>query len=133
MRPVFLAFYGWCVQCLSSGTETTLPSYATGRLDRALHRSITDHPDIARRNAISAPVAPRISPIRESGLIYGQNEGIDTVVTSTSEGLGESPLLTSSRKAVLVQHQVDQIVSTHHIKEGWGEGDAAKPNGKDPI
>jgi hypothetical protein len=128
MRPVFLAFRGWWLQCFSPGGETRVQSHDLAHFGQGMNLSTilttTDQSNSAK-TADNVVIDPTAKPERMSR----QCEGFDDVISSTSrvwvaprgdEEWGDSSLSVNPHEGILVQNEVRQTALTHDYVTGKG-------------
>ncbi|KID80827.1 integral membrane protein [Metarhizium guizhouense ARSEF 977] len=109
MRPVVHALGGWCGHNFSSRKEPSAPSFNPVKLGHVRRLTRATYNNESTCNLAGAADSNLMAVAAESGQIYGQGEGSDTVISTgkAKEKLEPSTSTRSTDGAILVQYEID--------------------------
>ncbi|KAG8420732.1 hypothetical protein J3459_008599 [Metarhizium acridum] len=122
MRPVIHALGGWWGHNFSSRKEASAPTYNTVKLGH-VHRSAgVTYGNESTCNFANGSESSQTAGVTDSGRIFGQGEGSDTVIISTGkdkEKLSSSTSTGSADGAIMVQYEIDLSFSRQGSHGQW--------------
>ncbi|KHN94008.1 uncharacterized protein MAM_08137 [Metarhizium album ARSEF 1941] len=113
MRPVIHALGGWWGHNFSSRKCASAPTYNPVKLGLVHHTAGAVETGESTHNLTNSPESSLTAMAADSGRIYGQGAGSDTVISTGKAGEKLRPVLPtrSTNGAILVQHEIDMKFS----------------------